>query len=115
MRSAVSRSQAVAEESAVALSDARPVESVSRARVRIDGRLFRLGETAWYVKGFTYGPFRPNRLSYFLPDRKQTVADLAQMQALGCNAVRLYHPPSPQFLDDALAHDIRVMIDVPWE
>src|SRR5204862_4984524 len=39
----------------------------------------------------------------------------ALMRSLGCNAIRLYHTPPPQLLDDALAHDLRVLIDVPWE
>lgn len=86
-----------------------------RPRVRIDGRLFRLKGCEWYIKGFTYGPFAPNEAGEFLPERERWNLDLAQMRAMGCNSIRLYHAPPIEFLDDALSHDIRVMLDVPWE
>src|ERR1700759_8676 len=84
-------------------------------RVRIDGRLFRVGATDWYLKGFTYGPFRPNRAGQHLPERVRMLEDFAQLRALGCNAIRLYHRPDVALLDDALDHNLRVLIDVPWE
>ncbi len=84
-------------------------------RVRIDGRLFRVGVTDWYLKGFTYGPFRPNRNGEHLPERVHMLEDFALLRDLGCNAIRLYHRPKPALLDDALEHNLRVLIDVPWE
>ena len=84
-------------------------------RVRIDGRLFRVANADWYLKGFTYGPFRPNRAGQHLPERVHMLEDFAHLQSLGCNAIRLYHRPTIGTLDDALEHGIRVMIDVPWE
>jgi O-antigen biosynthesis protein len=83
--------------------------------VRVSGKLFRAGEQDWYLKGFTYGPFRPNVENQHVPEPDQLRADLGDMQRLGCTAIRLYHPPTIDFLDLALQHDIRVMIDVPWE
>jgi O-antigen biosynthesis protein len=88
---------------------------MSQSRVRIDGRLFRVDDRDWYVKGFTYGPFAPNRDGQYLPERHRLLADFAQMRNLGCGAIRLYHAPPREFLDDALAHGIRVLLDVPWE
>jgi GT2 family glycosyltransferase len=85
------------------------------ARIAIDGRSFSCGEETWYVKGFTYGPFPPNSTGQYVPERHQLLTDLSAMRRLGCNAIRLYHPPTIELLDDALAHEIRVMIDVPWE
>jgi glycosyltransferase involved in cell wall biosynthesis len=41
--------------------------------------------------------------------------DFAHMRDLGARAVRLYHPPPLWLLDDALEHDLRVLIDVPWD
>src|SRR5688572_24212956 len=85
----------------------------AQARVRIDGRLFRIGDADWYLKGLTYGPFRPNSAGEHIPEPHRAFADLANMRSLGCNAIRLYHLPTLALLDAALAHDIRVMIDVP--
>src|SRR5687768_15759490 len=68
-------------------------------RVRVVGRRFRAGEVDWCLKGFTYGPFRPNTDGEFLPERGQLLSDLAHMRALGCNAIRLYHRPPLQLLD----------------
>src|SRR5436190_1116459 len=93
----------------------RRVSSGGDSRVRIDGRLFRIDDRDWYVKGFTYGPFAPNRAGHHLPERHNLLADFAQMRGLGCGAIRLYHAPPREFLDDALAHGIRVLLDVPWE
>ena len=32
----------------------------SRARVRVDGKFFRLGDKKFFPKGVTYGPFAPD-------------------------------------------------------
>jgi len=88
----------------------------SRAnRVRVSGKLFRAGDDDWYLKGFTYGPFKPNAQGHHLPDPHRLRADFAHMRQLSCNAVRLYHPPTTELLDLAAEHGIRVMLDVPWE
>src|SRR3989442_510203 len=71
-------------------------------RVRIDGRLFRVADRDWYLKGFTYGPFRPNRNGEHLPERVRMLEDFAHLRELGCNAIRLYHRPTVALLDDAL-------------
>ena len=94
---------------------ATPVEASRAERVHVSGKLFRAGDDDWYLKGFTYGPFKPNGQGDHLPEPHRLCADLAEMRQLGCNAVRLYHPPPMQFLDLAAEHRIRVMIDVPWE
>ena len=96
-------------------SSQKLVDHSRTPRVRIDGRLFRVGATDWYLKGFTYGPFRPNRAGQHLPERVRMLEDFAQLRALGCNAIRLYHRPDVALLDDALEHNLRVLIDVPWE
>src|SRR3954468_2095644 len=87
----------------------------SRDRVVVDGKLFRLHGRPWYLKGFTYGPFPANSQGEHLPEREQLQRDFRQIRALGANAIRLYHPPGVGVLDEALAQDLRVTIDVPWE
>jgi glycosyltransferase involved in cell wall biosynthesis len=85
------------------------------ARVLTHGKFFSLDGRKWYVKGFTYGPFAPNRDGEYLPDRRRLLNDLQQISQLGANAIRLYHVPPRWLLDEALEHGLRVLLDVPWE
>ena len=87
----------------------------SSDRIEVDGKFFRLGQEKWSVKGFSYGPFAPNSIGLFLPERDKWLADLAVMRSLGANSFRVYHTPPEQLLDDALEHGLRILIDVPWE
>jgi O-antigen biosynthesis protein len=89
-------------------------ESTSASRVTLDGRFFRLGDGKYPVKGVTYGPFTPSAASGTLPSRTQVLIDLDLIQQLGANTLRLYDVPPSWFLDIALAHDLRVFIDIPW-
>jgi GT2 family glycosyltransferase len=84
-------------------------------RVQIAGKLFQLNGQKWYLKGLTYGPFKPDAGGNFLPGPSQISTDFAQICGLGANAIRLYHPPPAFLLDQALEQGLRVLIDVPWE
>ena len=86
----------------------------SHARVRTDGKFFRLGDRKFYVKGVTYGPFAPNAQGEFYGSADQTVRDLKQIVELGANVLRVYYVPPKWFLDLALAHDLYILVDVPW-
>jgi glycosyltransferase involved in cell wall biosynthesis len=83
-------------------------------RVRLDGKFLRLGERKFWVKGVTYGPFAPNSKGFQLPEDAQIEADFRQIRSLGANTVRVYHVPPRGFLDLALGHDLKVLVDVPW-
>jgi glycosyltransferase involved in cell wall biosynthesis len=98
--------------------DVRPWTALakpSELRITMSGKLFAQGERSWYLKGLVYGPFAANSNGRHLPERPQLLRDLAHMRELGANCIRLYHPPPPSLLDDALEHGLKVMIDVPWE
>src|SRR4051794_11230368 len=73
-------------------------------RVRAHGKFLWLGSAKWSLRGLTYGPFAPNSTGEFLPERTRMLSDFEQMHELGANAIRLYHLPSRQLLDDALAN-----------
>jgi GT2 family glycosyltransferase len=84
-------------------------------RVRVDGKFLRLGTRKFWVKGVTYGPFRPAPgRDVHLPPLKQIDADFRQIRGLGANTVRLYHVPPRWFLDMAESHELKVLVDVPW-
>ena len=74
-----------------------------------------MGDDKLYVRGVTYGPFRPEPDGSEYHDPATVEADFARMAASGVNAVRTYTPPPPWLLDAALRHGLRVMIGLPWE
>ena len=84
------------------------------ARVRVDGKGFRLGVHKFHVRGVAYGPFAPNGEGELFASPDATLQDLTQIRGLGANVVRIYTVPPAWFLDLAQAHDLRVLIDVPW-
>src|SRR5437868_2820982 len=62
-------------------------------RIRLDGKFFRCGESKWFVKGLTYGPFAPDAHGVYLPARPRVRADFEDIRSLGGNAIRIYHTP----------------------
>ena len=88
-------------------------ESLTRARVTLDGKFFRLGRRKFPVKGVAYGPFTPNAGGEPFAGPEQTRRDLALIQQLGANLIRVYHVPPVWLLDLALEYGLRVFIDVP--
>ena len=83
-------------------------------RVTVDGKFFRAGSEKFYVKGFAYGPFAPNAAGQPFASPERTAADFALMRQAGANVVRVYHVPARWFLDLALEHGLRVLVDIPW-
>jgi GT2 family glycosyltransferase len=86
----------------------------ARTRVSVDGKFFRVGEKKFYVKGVSYGPFPPNAAGQFFASVDQTTDDFRQIRELGANILRVYHVPDKWFLDLAAQHELRVLIDIPW-
>jgi O-antigen biosynthesis protein len=83
-------------------------------RAKVDGKFFRLGQRKFFPKGVSYGPFAPTATNGTFASREQTAKDLELIADLGANLVRVYHVPPPWFLDLAAAHDLKVMVDIPW-
>src|SRR2546423_326408 len=90
------------------------VSASSRSRVSVDGKFFRLGQMKFYVKGVAYGPFAPNADGQPFASPEQTAADFSQILELGANLIRIYQPPAKWFLDLAAQHDLKLLVDVPW-
>jgi len=88
--------------------------AASRARLRVDGKFFRLGDQKFYPKGVTYGPFAPNHDGERYATREQTLNDFALIKQLGANTLRVYHVPPHWFLDLAHERGLKVLVDVPW-
>ncbi len=83
--------------------------------VRALGKFFLEGEQKFFVKGVTYGPFKPDSEGHYLGTPEQVKRDLAQMREVGLNVVRIYHTPPLWFLDACAAAGMRVLITLPWE
>src|SRR6266487_775332 len=91
------------------------VPRMAAARVHVDGKFFRLGEKKFYSRGLTYGPFAPNEQKEMFPSREQTVRDFLQLRELGANLLRIYYVPPRWFLDLAAEHELKLLVDVPWQ
>jgi GT2 family glycosyltransferase len=74
-----------------------------------------VGDEKLWVRGVTYGTFRPREDGGEYHDRETVDRDFAQMAACGINAVRTYTVPPRWLLDVAQRHGLRVMVGLPWE
>ncbi len=84
-------------------------------RVRRDGKFFRLGDEKFYVKGVTYGPFKPATPDGEpLPSRERVAADFDLIRDLGANCLRIYHTPPVWFLELAQDKGLKIFLDVAW-
>ena len=72
-----------------------PSASTIRAgvRPRVRGKFLWVGDEKLYVRGVTYGTFRPDASGNQYHNRELTGRDFALMSANGINAVRVYHTP----------------------
>ena len=81
---------------------------------RPHGKFFRVGAHKEFVRGVTYGPFRPTGDGPLLPAREQVRRDFGQMAGAGFNSVRVYTSPPRWALDEAAEAGLRVMVGIPW-
>lgn len=91
------------------------VNSTSSGPIRAVAKFFFEGDRKFFVKGVTYGPFRPDSEGHYLGSPEQVQRDLAQMREIGLNVIRIYHVPPRWFLDACSAGGMRVLITLPWE
>jgi O-antigen biosynthesis protein len=84
-------------------------------RPRVQGKFLYVGDSKLYVRGVTYGTFRPDETGQEFHDLEKVERDLAQITANGFNAIRTYTAPPVWFLDTAQRHGLRVMVGLPWE
>src|SRR5688572_6794000 len=84
---------------------------IARARKRptAEGKFLFRGDEKLYVRGVTYGTFRPGVDGHQFPAPEIVFDDFAAMAANGINSVRVYTVPPRWLLDTAYAHGITVM------
>lgn len=81
----------------------------------IRGKFLSIGGKKFYVRGVTYGTFRPNEHGAEHYDPAVVNRDFVQMRGAGINAIRTYTVPPLWFLDLARQHGLYVMVGLPWE
>lgn len=79
------------------------------------GKCLQVGRDKLYVRGVTYGTFRPNPEGLEFPPPAMVEADFAAMAGCGMNAVRSYVVPPPWVLDAAAGAGLWMMVGLPWE
>jgi beta-galactosidase/beta-glucuronidase len=89
---------------------ARPVLEA----IRVRGKFFYEGERKWFLKGVTYGPFKPNSDGDLTASPARAAEDFRMIRELGVNLIRVYHVPPRWLLDRAAEHGLRVLISIPW-
>ena len=86
------------------------------ARPRVAGRFLFVGEEKLWIKGVTYGAFRPDERKNEYHDLAQIERDFAQMAAAGINTVRIPHTTPPRaLLDIAERYGLWVMVGLSAE
>ena len=86
------------------------------SRTSIDGKFLSAGGETFFVRGVTYGAFRPDENGREYTDDGLIERDFTQMAALGINTVRIPHTVPPRsLLDIAGRHGLRVMAGLSAE
>ena len=88
----------------------------SMTRPCVVGKFIFVEAEKFYIKGVSYGAFRPNADKCEYYDSAQIDQDFALMAAYGFNTVRIPHTVPPRsLLDIALRHGLRVMAGLSAE
>jgi GT2 family glycosyltransferase len=81
----------------------------------VRGKFLYVGGQKFFVRGVTYGTFRPAPDGTEHYDPEVVERDFAAMARHGINCVRTYTTPPPWVLDAAQRQGLRMMIGLPWE
>ena len=83
-------------------------------RPQVAGKFLVVNNEKFYIRGVTYGTFRPdeqgNEYSF-----EKVEQDFQQIAANGFNSIRTYTVPPSWLLDAAQRNGLYVMVGLPWE
>jgi GT2 family glycosyltransferase len=83
-------------------------------RVVARGKFLYLNGEKYFVRGVTYGPFRPDSQGCEYKTPEIVDRDFAAMAVSGINTVRTYTTVPIWLLDCAAKHGLRVLIGIAW-
>jgi GT2 family glycosyltransferase len=78
------------------------------------GKFLYVDGRKYFVRGVTYGPFRPDQSGSEYKSEIEVARDFAAMAASGINTVRTYTAVPKWLLDIAERNGIRVLIGIAW-
>ena len=84
-------------------------------RPHVRGRFLFHGDNKIWVRGVTYGTFRPDATGHQYGRMSAVARDFEAMAENGVNAIRTYTVPPRWLLDAAYGHGIQVLVGLPWE
>ena len=85
------------------------------ARPVVRGKFLYCNDQKLWVRGVTYGTFRPDQRGSEFHNRDRVKTDFLLIADAGINAVRTYTVPPLWFLDLAYRQGLYVMVGLPWE
>jgi glycosyltransferase involved in cell wall biosynthesis len=92
-----------------------PGGAAAGCRAEARGKFLYVGAEKVYVRGVTYGTFRPDERGDPFPSPQAVDRDFADMAASEINTVRTYTPPPRWLLDAAQRHGLLVLAGFAWE
>lgn len=84
-------------------------------RLEARGKFLYVGDEKFWIRGVTYGTFRPDHDGSQFPSPQVVEQDFANIATNHINTVRVYTVPPRWLLDTAWRHGLRVMVGLPWE
>ena len=84
-------------------------------RPEVRGKFLFVDNQKFWIRGVTYGTFRPLADGTQFPEPEMVKRDFAEISANGMNTVRVYTVPPIWLLEIAREFRLRVMVGVPWE
>ncbi|MGH7780333.1 MAG: glycosyltransferase [Candidatus Binataceae bacterium] len=84
------------------------------ARLTVRGKYLFDGESKYFARGVSYGPFSPNSRGERYPEPDRVRADFALMRELGANLLRCYVAPPEWMIEEAARAGLRLMVGIPW-
>tara|TARA_B100000686_G_scaffold209267_1_gene216174 strand:- start:85 stop:2769 length:2685 start_codon:yes stop_codon:yes gene_type:complete len=81
---------------------------------RVDGKFLAKEGRRFRIKGVSYGTFAPDSNGYQFPTLSRVREDFQSMTRSGINTVRTYTVPDLDFLDEAAAASLSVIVGIPW-